>query len=68
MDIISVRNMSTHSFKTLSYTTDTGASQMIIDGRIKLKNDSEISHFSAKEVVFKDGSSIPADGVILATG
>ena len=56
------------SFSSTDFLTETGASQMIIDGRIKLKSDSEISHFSADAVVFKDGSSLAADGVILATG
>ncbi|EJT97523.1 FAD-dependent pyridine nucleotide-disulfide oxidoreductase [Dacryopinax primogenitus] len=45
-----------------------GASEMIIDGRIKLKNDSPIHSFVADGVKFADGSFLPADAVICATG
>ena len=48
--------------------TDVGASQLIIDGKIKLKNDSQISRFSKNSIVFEDGSELPADVVIFATG
>ena len=51
----------------LTYT-DVGASQLIIDGKIKLKNDSQISRFSKNSIVFEDGSELPADVVIFATG
>ena len=45
-----------------------GASQLIVDGKIGLKNDSQISHFEEKTIVFEDGSTLPADVVIFATG
>ena len=51
-----------------SQTKDVGASQLIIDGKIKLKNDSKMSHFSENGLVFEDGSELPADVVIFATG
>jgi len=47
---------------------DVGASQMVIDGKIKLKNDSSISAFTDKGLKFEDGSEIEADVVIFATG
>ncbi|KLO18206.1 hypothetical protein SCHPADRAFT_936467 [Schizopora paradoxa] len=50
------------------YYLDVGASQLIIDGKIKLKSGGQISHFTEESVVFEDGSSLPADVVIFATG
>jgi NADH dehydrogenase FAD-containing subunit len=47
---------------------DVGASQLIIDGKIKLKNDSEIEQFTKTGIKFKNGSELPADVVIFATG
>lgn len=47
---------------------DVGASQLIVDGKIGLKNDSQISHFTKDEIVFENGSKLPADVVIFATG
>ena len=47
---------------------DVGASQLIIDGKIKLKSGSQISHFTKEGIVFEDGSSLPADVVVFATG
>ena len=48
--------------------TDVGASQLIIDGKIKLKNNSEISHFTKNGLEFANGSTLDADTVIFATG
>ena len=47
---------------------DVGASQLIIDGKIKLKNDSVIARFTSTGIQFENGSEIPADVVIFATG
>ncbi|KAH8119454.1 FAD/NAD-binding domain-containing protein [Phellopilus nigrolimitatus] len=47
---------------------DTGASQMIVEGKIKLKNDSLIQRFTKDGIEFENGSSLPADVIILATG
>ena len=47
---------------------DVGASKLIIEGKIKLKNDSLISYFTKDSIVFEDGSALPADVVIFATG
>ena len=49
-------------------STDVGASQMIIDGKIKLKNDAQISRFTEKGLEFEDGSTLDADAVVFATG
>ncbi|TFK48084.1 FAD/NAD(P)-binding domain-containing protein [Heliocybe sulcata] len=50
------------------YYIDMGASQMIIDGKIKLKSGSPISHFTEAGVKFQDGSELSCDVVIFATG
>ena len=50
------------------YYIDVGASQLIIDGRIKLKSGSDVSHLTATSVVLQDGTDLPADLVIYATG
>ena len=48
--------------------TDVGASQLIIDGKIKLKNDSQISRFTKDGLEFTNGSTLDAVVVIFATG
>lgn len=53
--------------KAGGYYFDTGASQKIIDGDIRVKQG-EIDHFTPKGVVFKDGSSAEYDVVVFATG
>ncbi len=53
---------------TETWSTDVGASQMIIDGKIKLKNDAQISRFTEKGLAFEDGSTLDADVVVFATG
>ncbi|KDQ18071.1 hypothetical protein BOTBODRAFT_171755 [Botryobasidium botryosum FD-172 SS1] len=51
-----------------SYLVDTGCGQLIIDGKIKVKQGHEIDHFEQDGVVFDDGTKLDADAVILATG
>ena len=41
---------------------------MISEGKIKLKNDSKISHFTEQSIVFDNGSELEADVVVFATG
>jgi len=41
---------------------------MVADGKIKIKNDSEFDRFTETGVLFKDGSQLEADVIILATG
>ncbi|KIK43949.1 hypothetical protein CY34DRAFT_803284 [Suillus luteus UH-Slu-Lm8-n1] len=50
------------------YYLDVGASQMIIDGKIKLKSDGPISRFTQTGLLFEDGSTLDADVVVFATG
>ncbi|KAK7032356.1 hypothetical protein VNI00_013104 [Paramarasmius palmivorus] len=50
------------------YYLDVGASQMIVDGKIKLKSDSLLDCFTERTLRFKDGSEISADVVVFATG
>ncbi|KAJ7347250.1 hypothetical protein DFH08DRAFT_867664 [Mycena albidolilacea] len=50
------------------YYIDVGASQLIIDGKIKLKNDSQIAEFTETGLKFENGSELPADVVVFATG
>jgi hypothetical protein len=49
-------------------SADVGASQLIIDGKIKLKNDAQIDRFTEKGLEFADGSTLDADAVVFATG
>lgn len=41
---------------------------MIIDGKIKLKNDSQIEKFTKTGIKFENGTELPADVVVFATG
>ena len=50
------------------YYLNVGASDLIADGRIKLKPGVEIDHLEATEVVFTDGSRMNVDLLVLATG
>ncbi|KAH7888534.1 FAD/NAD(P)-binding domain-containing protein [Phlebopus sp. FC_14] len=54
--------------KAGGYYLDVGASQMIIDGKIKLKSDGPIKCFTPTGLLFEDGSTLEADVVIFATG
>ncbi|KAK7051188.1 hypothetical protein VNI00_004688 [Paramarasmius palmivorus] len=54
--------------KAGGYYIDTGGSADIIEGRIKLKNGSQIKEFSETGLVFEDGTSLDADVVVFATG
>lgn len=51
------------------YYIDIGCSSLIIDGKIKVKRSPEgITGFSERGLLLKDGSSLDADIVVLATG
>ncbi|KAF8734332.1 hypothetical protein AX14_003424 [Amanita brunnescens Koide BX004] len=54
--------------KGSGYYLDVGASQLIADGKIKLKNDSQIKEFTETGLLFEDGSQLSADVVLFATG
>ena len=50
------------------YYLMTGAEKEIINGKIKMKQGQQISHFTEEGLVFADGEEIKADVVVLATG
>jgi cation diffusion facilitator CzcD-associated flavoprotein CzcO len=51
------------------YYIDVGCSQLIIDGKIAVKQSPDgISHFESNALVLADGSRLEADIVVLATG
>ncbi|KAI8969673.1 FAD/NAD-P-binding domain-containing protein [Trametes punicea] len=50
------------------YYLDVGASQLIIDGKIKLKNDSKIKRYTKTGFEFENGSTFDADVILFATG
>jgi putative flavoprotein involved in K+ transport len=50
------------------YYIEVGASELIIDRRIKIKHGVEIKRFTPDGVVYSDNSVQPADVVIFATG
>ncbi|KAF8651407.1 hypothetical protein AX16_004800 [Volvariella volvacea WC 439] len=50
------------------YYHDTGASTLIAEGKIKLKNDSQLSEFTENGIRFENGSELAADVVLFATG
>ena len=50
------------------YYLDVGASELVADGRIRLKSNVELAQFHENSVVLNDGSELPADLVVYATG
>jgi putative flavoprotein involved in K+ transport len=50
------------------YYIDVGASQLIADGKIKLKSGIGIQRLKEHSVVMTDGSELPADLIVYATG
>lgn len=50
------------------YYIDVGGSQLIIDGKVKVKHGQEISEILPNGIRFADGSELEADEIILATG
>jgi cation diffusion facilitator CzcD-associated flavoprotein CzcO len=50
------------------YYIDVGASQLIIDGKIKVKQGQEIAQVLEHGLEFKDGTKLDADEIIFATG
>ncbi|KAI6098808.1 FAD/NAD(P)-binding domain-containing protein [Pisolithus croceorrhizus] len=50
------------------YYFDIGASQKIIDGKIKLKSNGSIARFIPNGLLFEDGSTLDVEVVIFATG
>jgi putative flavoprotein involved in K+ transport len=50
------------------YYIDVGASELIADGKIKLKSGVTVKEIKEHSVVFSDGSELPADLIVYATG
>ena len=50
------------------YYIDVGACDLVTDGSIKLKSGIDVSHLTERAVVLKDGTELPADLVVYATG
>ena len=50
------------------YYIDVGAAEMVMDGRIKVCSGQGIAHLSEGAVHLEDGSALPADAVVYATG
>lgn len=45
-----------------------GASQLIVDGKIKIKQGQEIEEVKPHGLLLADGTDLPADDIIFATG
>ncbi|MBV7327190.1 NAD(P)/FAD-dependent oxidoreductase [Chloroflexi bacterium TSY] len=50
------------------YYIDVGASELIIDGSVKLKSGCEVDRITENSVVMSDGIELPADLIVYATG
>jgi putative flavoprotein involved in K+ transport len=50
------------------YYIDTGGSDLIIDGRVKLKSKVGIERITEHSIVFTDGTELAADLIVFATG
>src|SRR6266851_7796495 len=50
------------------YYIDVGASELIADGKIKLKSRVTVAEIKERSVVLSDGSELPADLIVYATG
>lgn len=50
------------------YYIDVGASELVADGRIKLKSRVEVTEIKPRAVAFDDGSETEADLIVYATG
>ena len=50
------------------YYIDVGASELVADGKIKLKSGVDIERITETGVAFADGTELPADIIVYATG
>jgi len=50
------------------YYINVGCSELIIEGRIRIKQGVEIEHLEGKSVVFSDGTAMDVDVIVVATG
>lgn len=56
------------NIRALGYYIDVGASKLIVDGKIRVKQGQEITQILPNGIEFADGTSLEADEIILATG
>jgi hypothetical protein len=68
VDTTSVRVPLPQNQYVFQYLPDTGTSQHIINGDIKIKNGSAIECFTENGLRFVDGTELQADIIIFATG
>ncbi|EKM77860.1 hypothetical protein AGABI1DRAFT_76892 [Agaricus bisporus var. burnettii JB137-S8] len=54
--------------KSAGYMLDVGFSKLVLSGRVKVKHGVEVASFKEESIILSDGSEIPADVVIFATG
>jgi putative flavoprotein involved in K+ transport len=59
---------STYLRRGAGYYIDVGASQLIVDGSIKLKAPAQIKRIAAQSVLLSDGTVLAADLIVYATG
>ena len=50
------------------YYIDVGASELVADGKIKLKSGVGVQELKSHSIVLSDGTELPADLVVYATG
>ena len=50
------------------YYLDVGCSELIASGEVKVRSGVEISRITAESVILTDGSELPADVIVYATG
>jgi putative flavoprotein involved in K+ transport len=50
------------------YYIDVGAAELVADGKIKLKSGVGVKEIKERSVVFSDGTELPADLIVYATG
>ena len=50
------------------YYIDVGASEMVADGKIKLKSGVAVKEITEDGVIFDDNTELPADLIVMATG
>ena len=54
--------------RAAGYYIDVGASDLIAGGAIRLKSGTDIASITPRAVVLRDGSEVPADVIVYATG
>ncbi len=57
-----------YSRRGSGYYIEVGASALLIEGQIALKSGAKIERLNAQGMVFDDGSILPADLIVFATG